>query len=34
MLPVALRLTQAENIGKNALLRFSAVTEEEVEFSQ
>ena len=34
MLPVALRLTQAENIGKNALLRFSAVTEEEVELSQ
>ena len=34
MLSVALRLTQAEETGKNALLRFSAVTEEEVEFSQ
>lgn len=31
MLPVALRLTQAEETGKNALLRFAAVTEEEVE---
>ncbi|WP_455915437.1 lipase family protein [Pantoea agglomerans] len=34
MLPVALRLTQAEETGKNALLRFAAVTEEEVELSQ
>lgn len=34
MLPVALRLTQAESTGKNALLRFAAVTEEDVEFSQ
>ncbi len=34
MLPVALRLTQAEEAGKNALLRFAAVTEEEVELSQ
>lgn len=34
MLPVALRLIQAEETGKNALLRFAAVTEEEVELSQ
>jgi len=34
MLPVALRRTQAEETGKNALLRFAAVTEEEVELSQ
>lgn len=34
MLPVTLRLTQAEETGKNALLRFAAVTEEEVELSQ
>ncbi|EJS3276809.1 lipase family protein [Salmonella enterica] len=34
MLPVALRLTQAEETGKNALLRFAAVTEEKVELSQ
>lgn len=33
MLPVALILTQADETGKNALLRFAAVTEEEVEFS-
>ncbi|VEA69352.1 Predicted lipase [Serratia plymuthica] len=33
MLPVALHRTQAEETGKNALLRFTAVTEEEVEFS-
>ncbi len=31
MLPVVLRLTQAEESGKNALLRFAAVTEEDVE---
>jgi len=31
MLPLALRLTQAEETGKNALLRFAALTEEEVE---
>ena len=31
MLPVALRRTQAEETGKNTLLRFAAVTEEEVE---
>lgn len=34
MLPVALRGIQAEETGKNALLRFAAVTEEEVELSQ
>lgn len=34
MLSVTLRRTQAEETGKNALLRFAAVTEEEVEFSQ
>lgn len=34
MLPVALKRTQTEETGKNALLRFAAVTEEEVEFSQ
>ncbi len=34
MLPVALSRTQAEETGKNALLRFAAVTEEEVELSQ
>ncbi|WNT36860.1 MULTISPECIES: lipase family protein [Enterobacter] len=34
MLPVALRRTQAKETGKNALLRFAAVTEEEVELSQ
>lgn len=34
MLAVALRLTQAKETGKNALLRFAAVTEEEVELSQ
>lgn len=34
MLPVALRRTQEEENGKNALLRFAAVTEEEVELSQ
>lgn len=34
MLPVALRRTQAEETGNNALLRFAAVTEEEVELSQ
>lgn len=33
MLSVTLHRTQAEEIGKNALLRFTAVTEEEVEFS-
>lgn len=33
MLPVALQRTQEEETGKNALLRFAAVTEEEVEFS-
>lgn len=33
MLPVALRRTQAEETGNNALIRFAAVTEEEVEFS-
>lgn len=34
MLPVALRRTEADETGKNALLRFAAVTEEEVELSQ
>ncbi|MGV3345711.1 recombinase family protein [Enterobacteriaceae bacterium LUAb1] len=34
MLPVALRRIQAEETGKNALRRFAAVTEEEVELSQ
>lgn len=34
MLPAALRRTQAEETGKNALQRFAAVTEEEVELSQ
>ncbi len=34
MLPMALRLIQAEETGKNALLRFAAVTEEEIELSQ
>ncbi|WP_343648206.1 lipase family protein [Enterobacter sp.] len=34
MLPVALKRTQAEVTGRNALLRFAAVTEEEVELSQ
>jgi hypothetical protein len=34
MLPVTLRLTQAEETGKKALLRFAAVTEEEVELTQ
>jgi len=34
MLPMALRRTQADETGRNALLRFAAVTEEEVEFSQ
>ena len=33
MLPVALSRTLAEETGKNALLRFTAVTEEEVELS-
>ena len=33
MLPVTLQRTQAEETGKNALLRFTAVTEEEVEYS-
>lgn len=33
MLPVTLHRTQAEETGKSALLRFTAVTEEEVEFS-
>ncbi|HEO0719293.1 TPA: lipase family protein, partial [Yersinia enterocolitica] len=33
MLSVALKRTQAEETGKNALLRFAAVTEEEVEIS-
>lgn len=33
MLPVALQRIQADEPGKNALLRFAAVTEEEVEFS-
>lgn len=33
MLSVALQRTQAEETGKNALLRFAAVTEEEVELS-
>jgi hypothetical protein len=33
MLPVALQRTQADENGKSALLRFAAVTEEEVEFS-
>lgn len=33
MLPVALRLIKAEETGQNALLRFAAVTEEEVELS-
>ncbi|BEM74017.1 hypothetical protein SME36J_51890 (plasmid) [Serratia marcescens] len=34
MLSVALRLTQGDETGKNALQRFAAVTEEEVELSQ
>jgi len=34
MLPVTLSRMQAEVTGKNALLRFAAVTEEEVELSQ
>ncbi|AYA09776.1 MULTISPECIES: lipase family protein [Rahnella] len=34
MLPVALTRTRSEDVGKNALLRFAAVTEEEVEFSK
>ena len=34
MLPVALSRMQTEETGKNALLRFAAVTEEEVELSQ
>ena len=34
MLPMALRRIQADETGRNALLRFAAVTEEEVEFSQ
>jgi type VI secretion system protein VasL len=34
MLPVALTRTRSEEVGKNALLRFAAVTEEEVEFSK
>ncbi|WP_343876837.1 hypothetical protein [Tatumella punctata] len=33
MLPVTLHRTQTEETGKNALIRFTAVTEEEVEFS-
>ncbi|GAA0485678.1 hypothetical protein GCM10009413_22380 [Tatumella punctata] len=33
MLPVTLHRTQAEETGRNALLRFTAVTEEEVEYS-
>lgn len=33
MLPVALQRTQAEETGKNALIRFAAVTEEEIELS-
>lgn len=33
MLPVTLQRTQAEETGTNALLRFTTVTEEEVEFS-
>ncbi|AYD46134.1 lipase family protein, partial (plasmid) [Yersinia rochesterensis] len=34
MLPVTLSRMQTEETGKNALLRFAAVTEEEVELSQ
>ncbi|MGC6106037.1 lipase family protein, partial [Enterobacter kobei] len=34
MLPVTLQRIQSEQTGKNALLRFATVTEEEVEFSQ
>ncbi|WP_145582072.1 lipase family protein [Yersinia vastinensis] len=34
MLPVALNLTRTEEVGKNALLRFADITEEEVEISQ
>ena len=34
MLPVALRRTQAEETGKNALSRFATSTEEDVEFSR
>nr|ULG19821.1 triacylglycerol lipase [Yersinia frederiksenii] len=33
MLPVALQRTQAKETGKNALIRFAAVTEEVVELS-
>jgi type VI secretion system protein VasL len=33
MLPIALQLTQSEETGKNSLIRFAAVTEEDVEFS-
>ncbi|MCR9003530.1 hypothetical protein [Rahnella perminowiae] len=34
MLPVALTRTRSEDVGKNSLIRFAAVTEEEVEFSK
>jgi hypothetical protein len=34
MLPIALQLTQSEETGKNSLIRFAAVTEEDVEFSR
>lgn len=33
MLPVAIQRTQAEETGKNALIRFATVTEEEIELS-
>lgn len=34
MLPVTLNRTRSEETGKNALIRFAAVTEEEIEFSK
>ncbi|QKJ85132.1 Lipase family protein [Paramixta manurensis] len=34
MLPVTLKRTRAEETGKNALIRFAEVTDEDVEFSQ
>lgn len=34
MLPVTLNRTRAEETGKNALIRFAEVTDEDVEFSQ